>query len=371
MNRDRTSKSRHADGMAQRYRRQVSLPEIGEKGQARLASSVVLVCGCGALGGVIVELLARAGIGEMVLVDRDIVDPTNLQRQMLFTERDARRAALKVEAARERVHQINSAVHVHAIAADLDGLNAEQCALETAFRPVDLILDGLDNFATRMVLNDLSVKHGIPLIYGGAVSTCGTVHAVLPKGDYPWGAHGTQCLRCLFGTLPPPGMSPSCDTAGVLGPLVSIVGAMQVAEAIKVLVGDWSSITPVARVVDCWYGLNTTMVPRHDHGSCACCDDHRFDYLGHGENSRSRWLCGNDAIQISPSPGSTVPDLQWMAESMAPERRPVISELVLRCRWPAGTTDAEVTLFRDGRAIIRGVGSLPEAQRVYEQLLGL
>lgn len=364
------TEARRIDGMAQRYRRQTSLPEIGEAGQDRLANSMAMVCGCGALGGVIIELLARAGIGEIVLVDRDIVDATNLQRQVLFTEQDARDAALKVEAARARVQQINSAVCVHAIAADIDGFNAEQWALETAGRPVDVILDGLDNFATRMVLNDLSVKHGIPLIYGGAVSTCGVVHAVLPKGEHPWGAHATGCLRCLFGSLPPPGMSPSCDTAGVLGPLVAIIGAMQVAEAIKVLVGEYASIARVPRVVDCWYGLHTPMMPRDNGRACACCDDRRFDYLGHGEAPRSRWLCGNDAIQISPPPKSAAPDLRRMAESMAPERHPVISELVLRCLWPVGATDAEVTLFRDGRVIIRGVGSLAEAQRAYEQLMG-
>lgn len=355
-----------------RYRRQAALPEIGPDGQARLRDAVVLVAGCGALGSHAIDMLARAGVGELVLVDRDIVEESNLQRQVLFDEADAAAAAAKVEAARDRVARVNSAVKVHAIAADINATNIESIALATATRRPHVIVDALDNFEARMVLNDLSIKHGIPLIYGGAVSTFGSVYVVLPPGaEQPWAGTPSRCLRCLFGQLPAAGLSPSCDTAGVLGPLVAIIAAMQVIEAMKVLLQDWSAIERRWRMLDCWHHFERAIPVDGDTGvPCPCCAGRTFDHLETRAGSQTAWLCGNGAIQVALPAHDPLPDLAQLAMGLPTSARVRVSEFVLRCFWPVGSREADITLFRDGRAIVRGVDSLHDARHAYQQLLG-
>lgn len=361
-----------SSAVPERYRRQVSLPEIGSIGQERLADSAVLVAGCGALGGFAIELLARAGVGELVIVDRDIVDATNLQRQVLYDESDAKDALPKVEAARNHVARINSNVVVHAIAADIGADNIETIALTTATRPVRAIIDALDNFEARMVLNDVAIKHGIPLVYAGAVSTFGSVYVVLPPGDdFPWSGIGSRCLRCLFSALPPPGLSPSCDTAGVLGPLVAVIGAMQAAEAMKILVQDWVALDRSLRMVDCWHGFFQSVPVDVTRKSCPCCYGRSFDYLNAQSRSQTVWLCGADAIQVVPPSRDRTLDLKRLAEQLPPDVATRVSDFVLRCDWNIGSKLADITLFKDGRAIVRGVESLQDARHVYQQLLGI
>lgn len=355
-----------------RYRRQASLPEIGTLGQLRLAEAAVLVAGCGALGGFVIELLARAGVGEIVIVDRDVVDSTNLQRQVLYDETDASLALPKVEAARNRLARINSNVVVHAVAADIRAENIEEIALATASRPVRVIVDALDNFEARMLLNDAAVKHGIPLVYGGAVSTFGSVYVVLPTvKDSPWSGIESCCLRCLFGALPPPGLSPSCATAGVLGPLVAMIGAMQAAEAMKILVQDWSAIDRSMRMIDSWHGYSCSMPVVASGQSCPCCDERTFEHLDAQSTAQAIWLCGADAIQIRPSVRGGTLDLNLLARQLPLDVTTRVSDFVLRCNWSADSKSADVTLFKDGRAIIRGVENLQDARHVYQQLLGI
>ncbi|MDY7108823.1 MAG: HesA/MoeB/ThiF family protein, partial [Planctomycetota bacterium] len=232
-----------------RYHRQTLLPQIGEEGQRRLRAAHALVIGCGALGCVMADTLARAGIGALTIIDRDVVDLTNLHRQILFEERDAEEAIPKAEAARARIARLNGDVTVSAHVDDFHHHNAEAYLRRAA---PDLILDGLDNFATRYLLNDLAVKHGLPLVHGGAVGTRGTVLTILPhparravesRSAILWTAgQATPCLRCVFPEPPAPGTGPTCDTAGVLGPLVMLVAARQAAEAIKLITGDIDAV---------------------------------------------------------------------------------------------------------------------------------
>jgi molybdopterin/thiamine biosynthesis adenylyltransferase len=200
-----------------RYDRQVLLSQIGQAGQARLAASRVLVVGCGALGSVIAESLARAGVGCLDIVDRDVVELTNLHRQTMFDESDAAAATPKAQAAAAHLQRINSSITVHPHVVDCNPASAAKLA-----RDCDVIIDGTDNFETRFLLNDLAVAQGLPLVYGGAVGTAGTLLNVLPVTpgtDSPWEQAGltTPCLRCVFGSAPAAGATPTCDTMGVLG----------------------------------------------------------------------------------------------------------------------------------------------------------
>ena len=220
---------------ADRYHRQTLLPDFGNEGQARLSSSHALVVGCGALGCAAADTLTRAGVGRLTIVDRDVVELTNLQRQVLFDESDAAEGLPKAEAARRRLAAINSCVTIHALVQDFNHRTAPRIAglAGAAPTPPDVILDGTDNFETRLVINDLAVKHGIPYVYAGAVGTKGMQMTVLP----PALGGGPPCLRCLVDRPPAPGVLPTCDTAGVLGPVISIVSGVQAAEALKILVG--------------------------------------------------------------------------------------------------------------------------------------
>jgi adenylyltransferase/sulfurtransferase len=268
-----------------RYHRQMLLPGIGEQGQQRLRDSHALVVGCGALGTVIVDSLARAGVGTITIVDRDVVELTNLQRQILYDERDVEQGMPKALAAKAKVARINGEVNVHARVDDFSHRNAER------YIPgADIILDGLDNFETRYLLNDLSVSRGIPYIYGGAVSTTGVTMAVLPSGAkrqmdstsrVEWSeSQSTPCLRCVFPEAPPPGTSPTCDTAGVLGPAVAIIAAHQCVQTIKLLTGNIDAVDRSLLSLDVW----TNELRRFDisgarTADCPCCGQGRFDIL--------------------------------------------------------------------------------------------
>ena len=207
-----------------RYHRQMLLPGFGEAGQRKLLGATAFVVGCGALGTVVANMLARAGVGHLVIADRDFIELTNLQRQVLFDEADVRDGIPKAEAAKRKIAAINSQVKVTAIVDDINHGNIERFAGigNDAYGTVDVVVDGLDNFETRYLANDVAVKHGIPYIYGGAVGTVGASYAILPHtagGDSKWERKGyaTPCLRCIFEQAPPPGLNPTCDTAGVIG----------------------------------------------------------------------------------------------------------------------------------------------------------
>ena len=343
-----------------RYHRQTLLPAVGNAGQARFAKAHVLLVGCGALGGVVAEQLVRAGVGHLRIVDRDIVELSNLQRQVLFDERDATEGLPKAAAAANRLRQINSQVELDAIVADLTAQNIERFAgLEQGGTPVDLIVDAVDNADTRYLINDLSVKTQIPWVYGACVGTEGRVMAIRPPH--------TACLRCLFPDPPAPGELPTCDTTGVLGPMAGVIASLQAAAALEILLGREPA--PGMLVANLWpTRFRTLDAPASLRGTCNVCTGGKFEFL-HGENSRrSTTLCGRNAIQVKPSDVSGI-DLSFLASRLQGVGLIERTAHLLRCRL-TDPDDVQLTVFPDGRAIIHGVTSPDRANAIYARYIG-
>ncbi|HRQ74237.1 MAG TPA: ThiF family adenylyltransferase [Phycisphaerales bacterium] len=342
-----------------RYHRQMLLPRIGEAGQQRLAASSVLLVGCGALGSVSADLLVRAGVGRLVLIDRDLVEPTNLQRQTLYTEADV--GMPKAEAARRRLAAANSGVRIVAHVADFTGDAAE----DLAEGPIDAVVDGTDNFETRLVLNDLAVERGVPFVYAGVVGTCGTTMTVIPGR--------TACLRCLVDVPPPPGALPTCDTAGVFGPTVVMAAAWQASEALRLLVGD---DTPGGDLIE--FDLWPPRVRRFDmrasrRADCPCCSGRRFDYLRGVAGTRTTTLCGRNSVQVLPQHNGGV-DLPALAERLGAHGAIAANEFLVRCELRAEPSDGGgvcmLTVFSDGRAIVSGTLRPERARAIYARYVG-
>ena len=295
---------RAVDASGDRFLRQIQLPRFGAEGQSRLARARVLVAGCGALGTVVCEQLARAGVGTLVVVDRDVVEWSNLQRQTLFTESDAHRAVPKAEAAKARLGQVNARTVVRAFVDDLHGGNARRYAADA-----DLIVDCLDNFETRYVLNDCAVERGVPLVYGGAVALRGMAAALLPvtgaggEGLVRWDrARATPCLRCLAPEAPAPGEAETCETAGILGAAASVTASIEAALAIR-LVAEGAQHVPAALVrfdLGALEFASGSLAGARDEG-CRCCAERRFEFLADPSPAAKRWrvLCGRGAVEVA------------------------------------------------------------------------
>ena len=321
--------------MASRYARQMQLPQVGSEGQRRLGAARVLVAGCGALGTVVSESLVRAGFGVVTIVDRDLVEWSNLQRQTMFTEQDARRGVPKAEAAKARLAQLNSGTVVRAFVDDLRASNALRYAQDA-----DLIVDCLDNFETRALLNDCAVLRRVPLIYGGAVGLEGMAAAILPHGGEVRAACGgavawsdersTPCLRCLMPVLPAPGEVATCETVGVLGPVAGMVGAIEAGLAIRLLAEGAHRVPSMLVRFD--FGA-MRFASSSLHGArdpdCACCGRRRFEELSRDDDAREgRVLCGRNAVEIrlagiSPSEVAAAADADRVAERVAERLRSV------------------------------------------------
>ena len=364
-----------------RYHRQALLPGIGEEGQRRLLGSSALVLGCGALGSVIADALVRGGVGHTILVDRDFVELTNLQRQVLYDEADVAQALPKAIAAQRKLARINSTVRVTAHVEDVNAANIERLAgVVGGGEPVGVIVDGLDNFETRYLANDVSVKHAIPYVYGGAVGTTGASFSVLPHstplgeiGKTPWEQVGlaTPDLRDVFEHAPPPGSSPTCDTAGVLGPVVSIIGAYQAAEALKILLGQWDAVTRTMLHIDLWNNtFRQFRIERaYEAGEGICSKQRRFEYLDGTQGSATTTLCGRDAVQIAPSGDASLslPDLASRLESHG---EVTLNPFMLRAHILDTDRAIELSVFRDGRAIIKGTRDPATARGLYARYIG-
>ncbi len=359
----------------QRYHRQMLLADIGETGQRRLGESTAFVLGCGALGSVSAELLARAGVGHLIVADRDFVELTNLQRQTLFDEQDVIDAMPKAEAARRRLARVNSEVTVTAVVDDINAGNLARYAADA-----DIVVDGLDNFDTRYLANDWAVKYGRPYIYGGAVATSGIVFTVLPRtqaGDAPWeqggsGSSATPCLRCLFEEPPPPGSQPTCDTAGVLGSATMIVAAHQAAEALKVLSGNHHRVSRTLLTVDLWSNDVVALQVGNAAGEsdCICCGQRRFEFLDEGRGAGAITLCGRDAVQITDGQRDRHIDLQALAGRLQLHAQVHSSEHLLRARLHDSEGAYTLSVFRDGRAIIHGTSDAAVARGLYARYVG-
>ncbi len=357
-----------------RYQRQMLLPGFGREGQQRLADSTALILGCGALGCVAAEMLSRAGVGHLVIVDRDVVELSNLQRQVLFDEQDVADGLPKAEAAKRRIARTNSDIRVTAIVDDINHANIERFA-----DGVDVMVDGLDNFETRYLANDLAVKRGIPYVYGAAVGTTGMAFTVLPhgSGDYPWeqsagGSMATPCFRCLFPEAPPPGTTPTCDTAGVIGSAVGIVANYEVTETLKILTGNFDRVSRSLLNLDIWQ--NESMLLKVDNAreksDCQCCRHHRFDYLDGKAGSSAATLCGRNAVQLRHRQQAEGVDLDGLSERLREQGDVRVNEFMLTADIVDGDKRFEITLFPDGRAIVKGTDDPAVARGIYAKYVG-
>lgn len=341
-----------------RYSRQVVLPEIGPEGQRRLGQATAVVIGCGALGGVVAELLARAGVGRLRLADRDIVERQNLQRQLLFDETHAEAALPKAEAAARRLATVNSDIVVEPHITDVHAGNVEALLADA-----DVVLDGTDNFETRYLLNDACVKHGLPWFYGGVVGTGGLALAIIPdSGEAPGSSQG-PCLRCLFPEPPAPGTTPTCDTAGVLNAGPAVIGAVQVAAALQYLV-DPSSLVPRLLSVDLWRGSFRTAQVQRDP-ACACCGAGNYEFLSRKRGSWTTTLCGRNAVQITPD-SEPSGSLEALAERLQSHGRVTFNGLLLKLETDAHT----LLIFPDGRTLVQGTDDEAVARTLYARFIG-
>ena len=338
--------------MNERYSRQILFREIGREGQEKLINSRVLIVGCGALGASHAEMLSRAGVGNLRIVDRDVVEFTNLQRQTLFKEEDAENRTPKAAAAKKRIAEINSEVRVEEIVADVNNSN-----IEGLLNGVDLVLDGTDNFLIRYLVNDACVKNGKTWIYGAAVSSYGTTMTVIP-GETP-------CLRCIFEDMPDAGSSPTCDTAGVIMPIIASISAVQVTEAIKLLVGDTASLHRSLMQIDIWSNDWHRIKLSASNPDCKCCGRHEYEFLNAEAREFSAVLCGRDAVQIAP-PRATQLDLPEFASRLNATMPVKQNEYLVRFE----VDGHEVTVFRDARAIIKGVDDIAAARSIYARFVG-
>lgn len=335
-----------------RYSRQVLFGGISVEGQARIMASRVVIVGCGALGTVQASLLARAGVGRLRIIDRDFVEESNLQRQMLFDEDDVRAMLPKAVAAEKKLRCTNSMVEVEGLVEDLHAASADR--LLGGF---DLIMDATDNFDARYLINDYAVKHHIPWVYGACVGAYGLTFPVLPEE--------TPCLRCIFEHASPPGVSPSCDTAGVIGPIACVVASIQAAEALKILAGKRKAVHHGMTSVDLWdsrYETIRTPPPRSD---CPCCGLMDFAYLDGRLGSDATALCGRNAVQIRPREAAHI-DLEDLGRKLQPLAPVSQNRFLLR----AAVDGCQLTVFPDGRAIISGTYDAGVAKSLYARYIG-
>lgn len=346
--------SSSSDPELARYVRQSLFTPLGIEGQRKLSSSRALICGCGALGSVLANTLARAGVGFLRIVDRDFLELNNLQRQVLYDEDDLEAALPKAVAAERKLRKINSQIEIEGVVADVDHTNIDRLAGD-----VDVLLDGTDNFEIRFLLNDYAVKHGKPWVYGGCIGAEGQTMTILP-GE-------TACLRCLMQEAPPPGTLPTCDTAGILGPIVNVVASLQALEAMKILSGHPEAVQRKLTVLELWDNQirQVKVDSLRDQGDCPTCNRGEFPWLDGERGSHTAVLCGRNAVQLS-APGTGRISLEALETKLAGVGRITRNAFLLRL----AVDDYLLTVFPDGRAIIGGTDDIPTARTVYAKYIG-
>jgi adenylyltransferase/sulfurtransferase len=303
---------------------------------------------------VLANHLARAGVGMIRIVDRDFIETHNLQRQILFDEADVAENLPKAEAAARKIRAINSTIRVEPVVTDLDHTNILDLVGD-----VDLILDGTDNFETRYLINDAAVKLGKPWIFGGVIGSEGQTMTIIPGK--------TPCLRCLIETSPPPGMTPTCETAGVLGPAVAVIASFEAIEAIKLLAGRLEALNDHLIMVDIWDWSFRQLKVAGLLGKvdCPCCGQRRFEWLDGSMGSHTTSLCGRNAVQVAARRPEPL-DFPEMARRLAPLGEVRHNAFMLRF----ATEGYEFTVFPDGRAIIKGTNDIAKARTLYAQFVG-
>ena len=334
-----------------RYSRQTIFPGIGPEGQRHLGSAFALVVGCGALGTVIASSLVRAGVGRVRIIDRDFIEYHNLQRQLLFTERDIEENLPKATAAERHLREANSAVVVEGVVADFSRTNAEQLV-----EGADVIVDGLDNFEARFLVNDVALKLGIPWVYGGAIGSSGMTANFLPGGR--------PCFRCLVNS-PPGGSTLTCDTAGVVNAIPWIIGSLEAAEALKILIHS-SEVSRDLVVADIW-SRSFESVPLSSlmTEDCPACSG-TYEFLEGRPSTRVTSLCGQNAVQIwnAGAVGLPLAEIKERLSALGPVEG---SEQMIR--FPVG--EQELVVFYDGRAIVRGTRDEKLARSLYAKYVGM
>ena len=335
----------------ERYSRQILFSGLGEEGQRKLLASGAVMVGCGAIGASTAQLLARAGVGRLRVIDRDFVEGSNLQRQALFDEDDARESLPKAMAAEDKLRQLNSEINIEGVVADLTSRNVAE--LLEAF---DLILDGTDNFETRFLVNDFAVQAGQPWIYAAAVGSYGLTFAIRPGI--------TACLACLLET-PDAGslLEETCDTVGVIAPIVNLVASLEAAEALKILSGHAEALHGRLLSCDVWSGKMQSIAILRDP-QCRACARHEYSYL-QGKSQPHITMCGRDSVQIHEHRRSL--DLAALGEKLSASGIVVKkNDFLLKF----GVAPYELTVFADGRAILKGSTDPAVARSLYARYVG-
>lgn len=339
--------------MNERYSRQTLFPAIGEEGQKKIRKKHVLIIGAGALGSGNAEVMTRAGIGKLTIVDRDYVEESNLQRQQLYTEEDVFEKMPKAAAAEKRLRAINSETDIAAVITD-----ATPDRLEELVQTVDLIIDSTDNFETRMAINDISQKYQIPWIYGACVGSYGMSLTIIPGM--------TPCLHCLLKKIPIQGMT--CDTGGIIAPAVQMVIAHQTAEALKILVEDWDAIRTTFTSFDLWGNQYTNIkIAKAKGDGCLSCGEARtYPFLQNENLMKTTVLCGRDTVQVRP-PAKQQLDLARLSKQMQASGYQIKGNPYL---ISVEMKPQRIVVFNDGRALIHGTKDLSQAKAIYNRLLG-
>ncbi|MCC7497474.1 MAG: ThiF family adenylyltransferase [Bryobacterales bacterium] len=337
------------EGDRQRYSRQILFHRLGEAGQQCLLRARVTIVGCGALGSFQAAALLRAGVRNLRIIDRDYVEPSNLQRQWLFEERDAADGLPKAVAAARALERIDPAARIEPMVTDLDPANAGEL-----LSGAGLLLDGTDNFETRYLVNDFAISHQIPWIYGAAVGSYGLTMPVIPGRS--------SCLRCIYPD-PPSGAQPTCETAGVLNTITATIAALQAADAIRILSGHGGDLALRITTIDVWSGVIRQVEQPAPQPGCPACDLGRFEYL-EGERRAPISLCGRNAVQIHER--SRPLDLVRLESRLAAVGTVRANEFALRFIKPP----YEMTVFADGRAIVKGTTDVAVARSLYAQYIG-
>ena len=353
-----------------RYHRQELLPGIGPDGQHRLGESTVAIVGCGALGSCIADLLCRAGVGRLRIIDRDLVETTNLQRQTLYAESDV--GTPKATAAAARLNQINSSIAIEPIAVDLNSSN-----IRRHLEDCDVVVDGLDNFETRYLLNDYAVFNHVPYVYGGAVSTEGMSFVVLPPPPADQQAAWrtpTACLRCLFPEPPATGSIPTCDTAGVIAPVVMMIAAHEVMQTLKILVGRHDDLDRTLMSLDVWNNETRRLAPPEPRGDCPCCHHREFPWLNGEQGGSSTMLCGRDAVQVLPPGSGDHPSLAALFDRLQKHGEFICHDGIVRGTLQEERSSSgemvQLTVFEDMRALVSHIESTERARAIYDRYVG-
>jgi len=338
-----------------RYARQIRFPAIGEAGQELLGQARALIVGCGALGSVIANTLARAGVGHLRIVDRDFLEQSNLQRQVLYDEADVKSGLPKAIVAANKLAAINSEIEIEPIVTDVDASN-----IESLCQNVDIILDGSDNFEIRFLINDVAVKHSIPWVYGGCLGADGQTMTILPGKS--------ACLNCLMlDGPPPPGTTPTCDSFGILSPIINVIASIEASEAIKILSGNVDAVSKKLSVFALWENSvrQIDVSNLRDQVDCPTCKSKQFDWLDGNRGSHSAILCGRNAVQLSFPERESIEleELDGRLNSLGKVER---NSHLLRFH----VDQFVMTVFPDGRAIVSGTEDIAVARKLYAQYLG-